>query len=220
MPFVVPPRVGSAALCRRAAPFAALVLALATPRPCAAQEGEAWAAAVGSGLGLLSGAVLADVGAIVPCGQTRAGVRCVQVAVGFGGGVGLVSGAVAGYADAETVEHAALGAAIGGGIGLVAGLAVGPFVERFRWHDVVTLGLVGGAIGASMPGSAIGLGVGAVTGVALWRLTSTIGEGNAAGAALAGLAVGGVATWAFRALGGPDGPGVDGGIPIGVRISF
>jgi len=200
--------------------FAALILALAQPRPCAAQEGEAWAAAVGSGLGLLSGAVLTDVGSIVPCGQTRAGVRCVQVAVGFGSGVGLVSGAVAGYADAETVEHAALGAAIGGGLGLVAGLAIGPFVERFRWHDVVTLGLVGGAIGASMPGSAIGLGVGAVTGVALWQLTSTIGEGNAAGAALAGLAVGGLTTWALRALGGSDGPGVDGGIPIGVRISF
>ena len=176
--------------------------------------------AVGSGLGLMSGGVLTDVGSIVPCGQTRAGVRCVQLAVGFGSGVGLVSGAVAGYADAETVQHAALGAAIGGGIGLVAGLAIGPFVERFRWHDVLTLGLVGGAVGASMPGSAIGLGVGAVTGVALWRLTSTVGGGNAAGAALAGLAVGGLTTWALRAFGGPDGPGVDGGIPIGVRISF
>jgi hypothetical protein len=186
-----------------------------------AQQGEAWAVAAGGGLGFLSGALSAELAAIGPCNQTRWGVGCVQLSAGAGGTIGLAAGAAAGFQDAETIEHAALGAAIGFGVGAVGGVIVKPVAERFGWHDVATLGVVGASIGGAFPGSLIGLGAGGVAGLLAWQLVPGFERTNVVSAALVGLAVGGITQWIVRAGADPTSdPTVRTGFPLGMTVVF
>jgi hypothetical protein len=186
-----------------------------------AQQGEAWAVAVGGGLGLLSGALTAELAAIGPCNQTRWGVGCVQLSVGAGGTIGLAVGAAAGFRDAETIEDAALAAVVGFGVGAAGGLVVKPVAERFGWHDVATLGVLGASVGAGFPGSLIGLGAGGVAGLLAWQLVPRFERTNVVSAALVGLAVGGITQWIVRAgADSTDDPALHTGFPLGMTVVF
>ncbi|KPJ97636.1 MAG: hypothetical protein AMS20_16785 [Gemmatimonas sp. SG8_28] len=173
-----------------------------------AQQGEAWAVAAGGGLGFLSGALSAELAAIGPCNQTRWGVGCVQLSAGAGGTIGLAAGAAAGFQDAETIEYAALGAAIGFGVGAVGGVIVKPVAERFGWHDVATLGVIGASVGAAFP-------------LLAWQLVPGFERTNVVSAALVGLAVGGITQWIVRV--GADrtsDPTMRAGFPLGMTVVF
>ena len=186
-----------------------------------AQQGEAWAVAAGGGLGFLSGSLSAEVAAIGPCNQTRWGVGCVQLSAGAGGTIGLAAGAAAGFQDAETIEHAALGAAIGFAVGTVGGVIVKPVAERFGWHDVATLGVVGASVGAAFPGSLIGLGAGGVAGLLAWQLVPRFERTNVVSAALVGLAVGSLTQWIVRTSAtSTDDAVTHAALPFGMTISF
>ena len=87
-----------------AAPLA-LLAGLATgtePRAVVAQEVSpppegSTAAQIGGGLlGFYSSAMLGSIGAMIPCGQTYIGVRCVQLSGALTGMAGLVSGVTLG----------------------------------------------------------------------------------------------------------------------------
>lgn len=175
------------------------VSALLTSASLYAQQGKAWAVAAGGGLGFISGSLTAELAAIGPCNQTRWGVGCVQLSAGGGGTIGLAAGAAAGFQDAETIEDAALGAAIGFGVGAVGGVIVKPVAERFGWHDVATLGVAGASVGAGFPGSLIGLGAGGMAGLLAWQLVPGFERTNVVSAALVGLAVGSLTQWIKRA---------------------
>jgi hypothetical protein len=203
--------------------IAAVLVLCALPASASllAQQGEAWAVAAGGGLGFLSGSLSAELAAIGPCNQTRWGVGCVQLSAGAGGTIGLAAGAAAGFQDAEMIEHAGLGAAIGFGVGAVGGVIVKPVAERFGWHDVATLGVVGASVGAAFPGSLIGLGAGGVAGLLAWQLVPRFERTNVVSAALVGLAVGGITQWIVRAgTTSTDDAGVHDAIPIGLTLPF
>lgn len=198
-----------------------LLISLVGSASLGAQQGEAWAVAGGAGLGVLSGALSAELAAIGPCNQTRWGVGCVQLTAGAGGTIGLAAGAAAGFQDAETIERAALGAAIGFGVGAVGGVIVKPVAERFGWHDVATLGVVGASVGAAFPGSLIGVGAGGVAGLLAWQLVPGFERTNVVSAALVGLAVGSLTQWIVRAsTTSMDEAVTHAALPIGMTIPF
>jgi hypothetical protein len=176
------------------------------PRPAGGQEvsGSAWAAVAGGALGLYSGAVLGTVGALVPCSQTYAGVRCVRTGLGAGGAVGLLSGIAIGDADADEVWRDYEGAGIGLLVGSAVTLGLKPFVERWSWGDVAAGALVGSAVGAAGKGAGIGLVAGSALGVALWQLVPSIDLPDAISVGLFGMAAGGLATWVIRAVDARD----------------
>lgn len=208
------PRPGSA--------IAALLLGLMLGSgSLTAQQGEAWAVAVGGALGFFSGALTAELAAIGPCNQTRWGVGCVQLSAGAGGTIGLAAGSAAGFRDAGMIEHVAVGATIGFGVGAVGGMIVKPVAERFGWHDVATLGALGASVGAGFPGSLIGLGAGGVAGLLAWQLVPRFERTNVVSAALVGLAVGGITQWIVRAGADPGyDPAVHTGFPLGMTVAF
>jgi hypothetical protein len=145
----------------------------------------------------------------------------VQLSAGAGGTIGLAAAAAAGFRNAETIEHAALGAAIGFGVGALGGVIVKPVAERVGWHDVATLGVVGASVGAAFPGSLIGLGAGGVAGLLAWQLVPGFERTNVVSAALVGLAVGGITQWIVRAGADPTSdPTVSAGIPVGMTVVF
>ncbi len=159
-------------------------------------------------------------GGLVPCHQTHAGYRCVRVTAIGGGAVGLTGGFYLGDADADRVADAALAAGIGFGAGTLVGLlAMGP-AERFGWSDVAALGFVGGAIGASGPGSAIGFGAGALTGFVLWRAVPGFEFADAVGLSLVGLAAGGLGGWVVRAVDAQSGAEPEAGQPVPLVLSL
>jgi hypothetical protein len=166
----------------------------------AQDDGSVSAAVAGGALGLFSGAILGVAGSIIPCTQTYDGAGCIWGHALGAGALGLVSGALMGAADADRVGSAAGSAGIGFLAGSAAGLILKPIAQRVGWHDVFTVGLVGGAIGASPEGAALGFGAGAVAGVLLWRVIPGGTFPDALGAALAGLALGGVGGWIVRGL--------------------
>jgi len=185
-------------------------------------DGSTWATIGGGALGAYSGAVLGGIGSFVPCNQTYAGVRCLRITVGVGGVGGLAAGVAAGHANAEAIEGAALGAGFGFVAGSFVALLIKPHAEGFGFDDVLTIGLAGAAVGSSLPGSALGFGVGAAAGVALWQLIPGAGPADAFGVALAGMAVGGLASWAARAANWESGERAvqQQSIPIGVTLRF
>jgi hypothetical protein len=180
----------------------ALVMVLLSglaPRPAGAQaNGSASAAVAGGVLGLFSGTILGVAGSIIPCTQTYDGAACIRWHAFGAGALGLVGGALMGRADADRVGSAAGSAGIGFLAGSAAGLVLKPIAQRVGWLDVLTVGLLGGAIGASPEGAAIGFGAGAVAGLILWRVTPGGTFPDALSAALAGLALGGVGGWLIR----------------------
>jgi hypothetical protein len=192
----------SAGICRSSAAFAPAALSFAAPGVATAQEseGSAWTAAAGGALGLYAGATLANVGSIVPCTQTYAGPTCVRWSSVTGGAVGLSGGLLLGAADPERVGDAALGAGIGFLAGSVAGLLLRSTAQRVGWADVATLGLVGGATGTAPRGAAIGLAAGGAIGLILWRAADGFELPDALGAAVAGLAIGGITQWLLEGI--------------------
>jgi len=203
---------------------AAAVLLWLFGTPVLAQDagGSTWATIGGGALGAYSGAVLGGLGGFVPCNQTYAGATCVRITVGVGGAGGLAAGIAAGNANAEAVEDAGLGAGLGFVTGSFLALLIKPHAEGFGYDDVLTVGFAGAAVGSSLPGSALGFGIGAAAGVAFWQLIPDAGPADAFGVALAGMAVGGLATWAARAANtkGEDGALQQQAVPIGVTLRF
>jgi hypothetical protein len=174
------------------------------------------AAQIGGGLlGFYSGAVLGSIGAMIPCNQTYIGIRCVQLSGAVKGMVGLVSGLSLGGKDTERIESAAVGSLIGFGAGAAVGLVIRSQSPIFGWADVATLGMVGGAWGASWLGATVGLAGGAVIGLVLWQAIPSFDLPNAAGAALAGMALGGVTSWVIRAV---DASASTGGVPLELSV--
>jgi hypothetical protein len=176
--------------------LALILLAGANPHTTAAQrDGSAPAAVAGGALGLFSGAMLGVAGSVSPCTQTWDGAACIRWHALGGGALGLVGGALAGGTNPDRIGGAALSAGIGFVAGGAAGLVLKPIAQRFGWHDVFTVGLLGAAVGASPRGAALGLGAGAVAGAIVWRLTPGGTFPDALAAALAGMALGGVSGW-------------------------
>ncbi len=179
--------------------FAAVAVA---PRHASGQEsgGSTAASVAGGALGLASGATLAAVGSLVPCSQSYAGPTCVRWSAIGGGTVGAVGGSMLGSGDSERLGDAAVGAGIGFAAGAVVGIVLKSTTERFGWQDVATVGLFGGSIGSVPLGSAVGLLGGSAVGLALWSLIDDFKSPDLFGAAVAGLALGGITEWLVRGI--------------------
>jgi hypothetical protein len=188
--------------------------------PALAQgRGSTAAAVAGGARGSVSGATLAVAGALIPCTQTLDGATCILGHALAGGTLGLVGGALAGRANDERVHSAGLSAGIGFLAGSAVGLVLKPVAQRFGWHDVLTIGLLGAAIGASPEGAAVGLGGGAVAGLIVWKIApgGTFPDGLAM--ALAGIALGGISGWLVTGL--QDESSTARGLPLPLgRIRF
>lgn len=183
---------------------AVVALALCTGFPALAdaqtESGSAGWAVAGGALGLVSGATLGAVGSLIPCSQTRAGPVCVRWGAIGGGAIGVTGGAMLGQANSDRLGDAALGAGIGFAAGVLGGILIRTRAERLGWHDVAAVGLLGGAIGSAPRGSAIGLLGGSAVGFAAWALWDGFEGPDLFGAALAGLAVGGLVEWLARGI--------------------
>ncbi len=55
-------------------------------------EGSTWAMIGGGALGLYSSGLAGTVGSLIPCNQTYGGAKCVRIAGGIAGAIGLASG--------------------------------------------------------------------------------------------------------------------------------
>jgi hypothetical protein len=111
-----------------------------------------------------------------------------------------------GASDGDQLSDMAVGAGIGFAAGVVGGLVLKSAAERFGWQDVAVVGLLGGAIGAAPLGSAIGFVGGSAVGLAAWGLFDSFQTPDLIGAAVAGMALGGIAEWLVRGIGaGGDG---------------
>jgi hypothetical protein len=196
------------------------LLLLASPDGAVAQDrdGSAIAALAGGALGLYSGAMLGFTGGIIPCTQGSVGVGCIRWHAAGAGAIGLVSGALLGAGDAERLGDAALSAGIGFVAGSAAGLVIKPLAQRFGWHDVLTVGLLGGAVGAAPIGSALGFGLGAGAGLILWRAIPGGTFPNAIAVAVAGLALGGLTQWVIEGARAHEGPRPTFLMPLQVRF--
>lgn len=164
------------------------------------ESSSAGSAVAGAVAGAFSGAVLGAAGSIVPCSQTYAGPYCVRASAAMSGAIAMTSGLVIGSSDRDQINDRLAGSAIGFVIGGGAALALSPFIQRFEPQDALAVGMLGGAIGASPRGAVIGLGAGAAIGFILWRALPDFEAPNALGAALAGLALGGLADWTASAI--------------------
>jgi hypothetical protein len=174
-------------------------------------------------LGLYSGAVLGSMGSWVPCNRTYYSLTCVRVATALGGAVGLAGGIALGDADSERLGDAAIAAGVGVLVGAAAGIVMKPHLQRFSWLDVAAVGVMGGAVGASAPGSAIGFGAGALVGLVLWRAAPGFELSDAIGLSLVGLAAGGLAAWVYRGIDAQskaDAPSQQLSVPIGLTLTF
>lgn len=183
-------------------------------------SGSTGAALAAGGLGLAAGATLGVVGSIVPCSQTLPGPRCVRAAALAGAGYGLVFGAAVGAQDSDAAADAWRNAGIGAAAGLAVGAALTPFVQRWAWYDAVALGGVGAAVGSSPVGAGIGFAAGGVAGLVLWRAVPGFGPANAAGVALAGLVIGGLAGWFAQAVDAADAHGGRPPMTLGLSLAF
>ena len=196
---------GNPLRCRRSRLGLALALALlhaVTPAGTPAQEsgGSTAAAVAGGALGLASGATLGAVGSLIPCSQTGPGPTCVRWSAIGGGVIAATGGALLGAGDSNQLGDAALGAGIGLVAGAIGGMLIKLKAERFGWQDVAAVGLLGGSIGSAPAGSAIGFLGGSALGLAAWALFDSFKSPDLFGAAIAGLAIGGIAEWLVRGI--------------------
>ena len=180
----------------------ALLHSVCAPAESVAQEsgGSTAAAIAGGALGLASGATLGAVGSIIPCSQTGPGPTCVRWSAIGGGAIGVTGGALLGAGDSDRLAGAAVGAGIGFVVGAIGGMLLKSKAERFGWQDVAAVGLFGGAIGSAPIGSAIGMLSGTAVGLAAWALLDDFKGPDLLGAAVAGLAIGGIAEWLVRGI--------------------
>jgi len=191
----------------------ALLLAIAVPLGAQEPTGSGGSAAAGAALGAYSGFVLGGAAAWIPCNQTLSGIRCVRTGAGIGAGLGLASGLALGLADSGAVGDAYVRAGIGFAGGSLVFAALGPFLDRWSWKDVVAGGVLGSSIAAGGPGTWIGLALGSGVGVGLWQLVPGVELPDAVGVGLLGMAFGGITSWIVQAVqagedGSPAGPAV------------
>jgi hypothetical protein len=197
-----------------------MMAAFSTPAEAQEPTGSTGAAVAGGALGLASGAALGAVGSMIPCSQTRAGPVCVRWSALGGGAIGLTGGAMLGSGDSDRLGDAAIGAGIGFVAGALGGLLIRSKAERFGWQDVAAVGLFGGAIGAAPRGSAIGLLGGSAIGLAAWALWDDFKGPDLFGAALAGLAIGGLAEWLARGIDARSGGGEELRVTVPLKVGF
>ena len=150
----------------------------------------------GVALGAYSGSVLGLVGSVLPCNRTLYGPKCAATGASVGGALGVAMGGLIGAQNQdETIvrlEGAGVGALIGSGVGIILRQAV----RQYDWEDAATLGVIGGAFGASPVGSGVGLGAGAVVGSIVWLTFPRAGLQDFILFSLAGAALGGMVDWA------------------------
>lgn len=184
-----------------AVPTAMTLCAVLAAGRAVAQEGDVWTTIGGAALGLYSGAVLGTVGGVMPCGYALNPSSCSTKFAFSGAVVAGAAGAHIGNVDRSGLESLAKTALIGTGVGLVVGAAIKPLMKQhYGIKDVVAVGLIGGAVGASPEGSAIGFGIGLAAGSLLWIGVDGATAQDALQTALLGLAVGGVSGWAAKAF--------------------
>lgn len=170
-------------------------------------------------MGLASGATLGAVGSLIPCSQTGPGPTCVRWSAIGGGMIAATGGAMLGAGDSNRLGDAALGAGIGFVAGAIGGMLIKSKAERFGWQDVAAVGLFGGSIGSAPAGSALGFVGGSALGLAAWALFDDFKSPDLFGAALAGLAIGGIAEWLIRGIDAQSGdPEYQFNIPL--RVGF
>ena len=179
-----------------------LAALLAITAPLTAQEpaGSGGSAVAGAALGAYSGFVLGGAAVLIPCNQMIAGVRCVRTGATIGAGVGLAAGIALGSSDTGGIEDAYRRAGIGLAAGSLVVAALGPFVDRWSWKDVIAGGVVGSSIAAGSPGTWLGLVIGAGAGVGLWQLVPGVDLPDAVSVGLLGMAFGGITSWVVRAV--------------------
>ena len=150
----------------------------------------------GVALGAYSGSVLGLLGSVLPCNRTLYGPKCAATGASVGGALGVAMGGLIGSQNQdETIvrlEGAGVGALIGSGVGIILRRAV----RQYDWEDAATLGVIGGAFGATPMGSGVGLGAGAVVGGVVWLAFPRAGLQDFILFSLAGAAVGGMIDWA------------------------
>lgn len=195
-------------------------LAGGPPMVVAQGSGSTAAAVAGGALGLASGATLAFVGSLVPCAQTRPGPACTRWSAIAGGGLGLTGGAMLGAGDSDRLGDVAVGSGIGFLVGAVGGLVLKSPAERFGWADVATVGLYGAAIGAAPLGSALGFAGGAAVGFVARELWDSFDSPDWIGAAVGGMALGGIAEWLIRGIGARDSEGARFRVVLPMPVDF
>jgi hypothetical protein len=188
--------------------------------PAVAQDATAWweGELPGAALGAFSGAMTGSLGSILPCTQTTLGRHCVNAVTALGATVGLTAGAVVGHRSPDRLDDLAQSAAIGLAAGALVGLGARPYAQRFGLVDVLTVGLVGAAIGSQPRPALVGFAVGGVTGLAVWQSIPGIELPDVAAAALTGVLVGVWTGWIMEATDVEPVPGTGLAPTLSVRI--
>jgi hypothetical protein len=180
---------------------AALVASSLGPARLSSQEGDTWTVIGGAALGLFSGSVLGTVGGVMPCGYALNPSMCSTTFALSGAVLAAAAGAHIGNVDRSQLGDIAKTAAIGAGVGVILGAAIKPFMKQYYgFEDILAIGMVGAAVGASPKGSAIGFGLGLAAGSFLWLTVEQATTQDVLQTALLGLAVGGISGWASNAL--------------------
>ena len=169
-------------------------------------------------LGAYSGVVFGTAGSLIPCTQTRAGVKCVRVAAVSGGLVGLAAGVYMGSGSEDHVWRTYRGAAFGAAAGAAAGFVLWQVIPQYGPADMVTTAAIGGAIGTAPGGAALGFAGGmAVGAVLLWTVPS-FELADVVGTGLVGMAVGGLAGWIIRSADANDNSEMELVLPFTVKF--
>ncbi len=194
--------------CVRAVLVSGLFCLLCHPAAFAqTREGSTGAAWAGAALGAYSGATLGLLASLEPCNRTLDNTRCARIGAAIGGGVAMVSGALMGAWEADTIDARWNNVGFGALIGSALGLGLRRAIRHYGWQDVGAAAALGAGIGASPHGAGIGFGLGAAVGGVLWLAVPGVGLPEAVGLSLAGLAVGGLAEWVGAAASAREGQG-------------
>lgn len=193
----------------------AAVIGIAISVPCGAfgqnADGSTAGAVGGAVLGAASGSMLGLIGGLEGCNRTHRPSRCSRITTAAGAAIGLTAGAAIGWDNTSGLDDRLENAAWGAAAGVVLGTALRRFVRHYEWSDVASVTVLGAAIGASAKGSGLGFAAGSAIGLLLWQLDPSVGPGGAVAWGLAGLAVGGLASWVVEAVRGVSEPG---GLPL------
>lgn len=194
-----------------------LVAVTATAVHAQAFRGSTASTLGGVALGAYSGSVLGLLGSVLPCNRTLYGPKCAATGASVGGALGVAMGGLIGSQNQdETIvrlEGAGVGVLIGSGVGIILQRAV----RQYDWKDAVTVGVIGGAVGATPIGSGVGLGAGAVVGGVVWLVFPQAGLQDFILFSLAGAAVGGMIDWADGAASAKR-EGLERGFPLSFSV--
>ncbi len=205
--------------CRVRATVYPLLVVLSATSALAQDDGGTDLARVGGGLlGAYSGAVFGTAGSLIPCTQTRAGVKCVRAAAVTGGLVGMAAGVYMGSGSEDHVVSTYRGAAYGAAAGAVAGFVLWRVIPQYGWADMATTAAIGGAIGTAPGGAALGFAGGMAVGGILLLTVPSFEFADAAGTGLVGMALGGLAGWIIRSVDANDGSETEFVLPFTVKF--